>query len=172
MNIDLVANSSSERSAVYATLARCFRYPGISEGEEAGIAYNEAFENSISKRAASLNEASYISHQQDALLEELVRFYDYFGLKRNEDSEMPDHLSVELEFMHFLTFLEQKACERGEPIHELRKAQYDFLERHIKRLTNGAVDSFQSENPYYQQVLVDLQGFIQLELEELNNAVH
>lgn len=172
MNIDEIADSCSERSAVYAALANNFRYPEAGAGEEAGIAYNEAFEKSVCKDATSLHEASYITHQLDSLMEELVRFYDFFGLKRNEDSETPDHLAVQLEFMHFLTYLEQKARERSEPIENLRKAQYDFLDRHLKRLTAGVVDNYQGENPYYQQLLADLQGFIQLELDELKTTVH
>ncbi|MCP4954043.1 MAG: hypothetical protein GY919_00290 [Photobacterium aquimaris] len=172
MNINTIVNNCSERSAVYASLASNFRYPDRSAGEQVGIEYNEAFEKSVCKGATSLHEASYITHQLDSLMEELVRFYDCFGLKRNESAETPDHLSVQLEFMHFLTYLEQKACERGEPIDELRKAQLDFLERHVTRLTAGVVDNFAGENPHYQQLLADLQGFIQLELDELKITVH
>jgi nitrate reductase assembly molybdenum cofactor insertion protein NarJ len=31
----------------------------------------------------------------------LVRFYGHFGLAREERAELPDHVTVELEFMHF-----------------------------------------------------------------------
>lgn len=172
MNINTIVNNCSERSAVYAAFASNFRYPDRSAGEQVGIEYNEAFEKSVCKDATSLHEASYITHQLDSLMEELVRFYDCFGLKRNESAETPDHLSVQLEFMHFLTYLEQKACERGEPIDELRKAQLDFLERHVTRLIAGVVNSFAGENPYYQQLLTDLQDFIHLELDELKITVH
>ena len=53
-------------------------------------------------------------HERDRLrlMEELVRFYNFFGLSLAQ-GRMPDHLTVELEFMHFLAFREAEAVRQG-----------------------------------------------------------
>ncbi len=65
------------------------------------------------------------------VLEELVRFYSYFDLALSEaDRELPDHITVELEFLHYLAFRENRALESGLDPSPFRRAQADFLERH------------------------------------------
>lgn len=63
------------------------------------------------------------------VMEEVMRFYNYFGLKTSAERRIPpDHLSTELEFLHYLTFREAAA-----PMPTLaapyRQAQIDFLDR-------------------------------------------
>ena len=63
------------------------------------------------------------------VMEEVVRFYNYFGLKSSEERRIPpDHLSTELEFLHYLTYREAAA-----PMPNLaapyRRAQIDFIDR-------------------------------------------
>ncbi len=65
-------------------------------------------------------------------MEELVRFYSYFGLSIEHGSgELPDHLGTELEFMHFLTFKELAALQQQSDPAPYRRAQADFLERQL-----------------------------------------
>ena len=46
-------------------------------------------------------------NQPAKVKESIVRFYDYFGYGLSEKFQWaPDHLSVELEFMHFLCYQE------------------------------------------------------------------
>ncbi|MCP3956423.1 MAG: hypothetical protein GY719_01080 [bacterium] len=62
--------------------------------------------------------------------EEIVRFYEHFGYRLSKDVQWaPDHLSVELEFLHFLAFKEcrEKDPEKAQPF---QLGQVDFLERH------------------------------------------
>lgn len=67
-----------------------------------------------------------------AVMEELTRFYNFFGLSVEQGAgELPDHLSTELEFMHFLTFKELAALRRKEDATPYRRAQADFLERQL-----------------------------------------
>lgn len=73
--------------------------------------------------------------EKTAILLAISEFYKHFGLKMNPSEgkrELPDHLSAELEFLHFLTFKETQA--RKEETEELLKgyltAQRDFLQRH------------------------------------------
>jgi len=68
-----------------------------------------------------------------SVMEELLRFYTHFGLKMSERvRELPDHLTAELEFMHYLTFLEAGENEsRSQNRRGLLIAQRDFLARHL-----------------------------------------
>ncbi|MDJ0929352.1 MAG: molecular chaperone TorD family protein [Gammaproteobacteria bacterium] len=98
--------------------------------------------------------------QRAGTREDLVRFYDYFGYGLSENfAWQPDHLSVELEFMHFLCFREA-AAERDWASYQL--AQADFAERHllnwIDRLVTE-VDQF-ARDSLYARVLHGLSSFV------------
>ena len=76
----------------------------------------------------SLYEGSHVSWGRTGIFEELLRFYDFFGLELSPSArELPNHLTVELEFMHYLTFLELEAEDPS----SYQQAQKDFLERHL-----------------------------------------
>lgn len=63
--------------------------------------------------------------------EELVRFYDFFGLSLSEGRrEEPDHLLTELEFLHYLTYQEAGLAMAGESVESVLRAQRDFITRH------------------------------------------
>ncbi|GIW40829.1 MAG: hypothetical protein KatS3mg076_1406 [Candidatus Binatia bacterium] len=65
------------------------------------------------------------------VMEETVRFYHYFGLRLSSAlRELPDHLTTELEFLHFLTFREARARSLGEDPSPYVRAERDFLLRH------------------------------------------
>jgi putative dimethyl sulfoxide reductase chaperone len=82
----------------------------------------------------TLYEGEYRSGARMQVMEELVRFYDHFGLSLStEQRELPDHLTVEFEFLHYLTFKETAALERGLAADAYRRAQIDFLARHPSR---------------------------------------
>jgi DMSO reductase family type II enzyme chaperone len=66
------------------------------------------------------------------LLEDLVRFYEHFGL-RGKAGDLPDHLACELEFMHYLSFKEVAALQGGQDAGPYLRAQRDFLARHLCR---------------------------------------
>jgi DMSO reductase family type II enzyme chaperone len=64
-------------------------------------------------------------------MEEVARFFEYFGLKTSpDDPRPPDHLATELEFMQYLAFKEAAAASPrlGGSFH---RAQEDFLERQM-----------------------------------------
>ena len=68
------------------------------------------------------------------VMEECVRFYNHFGLTLSEaPRELPDHLSTQLEFLHFLTFREAEALRDGRDPGPWQRAERDFLERHPGR---------------------------------------
>ena len=67
--------------------------------------------------------------QRSGTREDVVRFYDYFGDVLDEKfAWQPDHLSLQLEFMHYLCFRES---EQGEEVLSYQLAQLDFAERHL-----------------------------------------
>jgi len=72
--------------------------------------------------------------QQTQQLSDIAGFYRAFGLDVSDDAkERPDHLAVELEFLHFLCFKEAYALEHHGPEQaELcRDAEVKFLQDHL-----------------------------------------
>ena len=66
------------------------------------------------------------------VMEELIRFYNHFGLRPSPRSrDMPDHVTVELEFMHFVVFREVTALHHKQDRASYLRAERDFLERHL-----------------------------------------
>jgi len=98
--------------------------------------------------------------QHSGTREDLVRFYNYFSYKLEEKfAWAPDHLSVELEFMHFLCYRETSA---GSDALSFQLAQVDFSERHLvnwvpslaKSVTRIAPDSV------YRRVICLIEQFL------------
>jgi DMSO reductase family type II enzyme chaperone len=94
-------------------------------------AYVSTFEVGVGRPYCPLYEGSHRSGRMK-LMEELVRFYEHFGLI-TQPGDHPDHLSAELEFMHYLAFKEAAALAHGELVADMRRAQRDFLDRHLCR---------------------------------------
>lgn len=68
------------------------------------------------------------------VMEDALRFYQFFGLRLSaEIRELPDHLTTELEFLHFLTFRETEARQQGADPSPFLRAQRDFLTRCVCR---------------------------------------
>lgn len=94
--------------------------------------------------------------------EEIVRFYEFFGYRLHARVQWaPDHLAVELEFLHFLCHQESKA-EDGEEALSYRLAQRDFLARHpgawvpdVRRRTAEV-----AQEPYYAALFGVLESFL------------
>jgi len=92
------------------------------------------------------------------VMEEATRFYNYFHLKLSpEVRELPDHITTELEFLHYLTFREAEAHETGTDPSSLLRAERDFLARHLCRWVPRLRDRLGKQNaaPFFT-ALVDL----------------
>jgi DMSO reductase family type II enzyme chaperone len=153
----------------WRSFAEAFRYPVRSSGG-AGADFLSAFEPAVSREAGSLHEAAYASEDRSTLFEELVRFYGHFGLAREQRSELPDHLTVELEFMHFLCWLEHGASARGDDVAGLRRAERDFLARHLRRLASGLAERCATAPAGYAALARCLTEHVEAELAELAEA--
>lgn len=99
--------------------------------EEYSSDFIRIFDVSIGGPPCPLNEGLYYDDRQK-VMEELVRFYDHFDLKLNQEGhELVDHISAELDFMHFLSFKEAGALHFHKDPVPYRLAQKDFMERHL-----------------------------------------
>lgn len=138
--------SALESGELYQAIAQAagalpYRYtfmaPPLIEARDMGRIYTALFDAVAGKPQVSLLEQRHDgSPPQQQLWEELLRFYRYFGLDFSTGGakERPDHLLVELEFMHYLTFLEAGA---GDGHEGMRRGQQDFLQRRLARWLPG-----------------------------------
>ncbi len=96
--------------------------------------FTALFDNCKGRAAVSLYEKEYGNGDAKVIWEETIRFYEHFGLDFDvrKTRDWPDHIGTELEFMHYLTYLEATSAEddSGETY---RHAQGDFLVRHLAR---------------------------------------
>lgn len=80
-------------------------------------------------------------------MEEVVRFYEYFGLRTSpEDPRPADHLATELEFMKFLTFKEASSASPRLQA-SFRRAQHDFLDRQLTQWLPKLAERVAAANP-------------------------
>jgi DMSO reductase family type II enzyme chaperone len=109
--------------------------------------------------------------QRAGTREDVVRFYDYFGYTLGEKfAWQPDHLSVELEFMHYLCYREARS---GADALSFQLAQLDFTERHLARWVPGfaaAVDQL-APHSLYGRVIAGLRDFVAGDFEWQVNTV-
>jgi putative dimethyl sulfoxide reductase chaperone len=107
------------------------------------------------------------------VMEELVRFYGFFDLALSQqDRELPDHLSVELEFLHYLAFRESDAFARGADPSPYQRAQADFIERHVGRwlpVMQGKLET-QAPLPFYAGLVGLTTDVLRGDLDYLRSA--
>ncbi|MFQ5697579.1 MAG: molecular chaperone TorD family protein [Myxococcota bacterium] len=102
-------------------------------GDDLAVEYTRLFDLGTSGPPCPLYGGLYGDARMKTM-EEAVRFYNHFGLSRVEErGELPDHLTTELEFLHYLAFREAQALRDGGDAGPYRRAQRDFIERHPGR---------------------------------------
>jgi DMSO reductase family type II enzyme chaperone len=98
--------------------------------------------------------------QRSGTREDVVRFYDYFGYVLDEKfAWQPDHLSLQLEFMHYLCFRES---EQGAEVLSYQLAQLDFAERHLVSWVPRFAAQVETHAPgsLYARVVAALREFL------------
>lgn len=91
--------------------------------------------------------------QRAGTREDLVRFYSFFKYSLDEKfAWAPDHLSVELEFMHFLCYREATADSTSDPTTRVdtlsyQLAQFDFATRHLVNWIPGLAAAVTANAP-------------------------
>lgn len=111
-------------------------------------------------------------NQPAGVREDIVRFYDFFGYGLEEQfAWSPDHLSVELEFMHFLCFKEAELLEEknsGEVVDatSYQLAQSDFSERHLCNWISELAEKAATQSDgIYPRLLAVLTQFVVKDFE-------
>jgi DMSO reductase family type II enzyme chaperone len=121
--------------------------------------------------AVSLHGRSYSNDGDQKLFEELFRFYEHFGLdfSSSKNDFWPDSLQIELEFMHYLTYLEGVA---GDHRNAIMKAQRDFLTRQLRPLLAGVKVLLVEKNiPIFTQLATLLNEFVEVDCAYLNEVI-
>lgn len=107
-----------------------------------------------------------------AAKEEVARFYEHFGYRLGDDyAWRPDHLSVLLEFMHFLCWHESQSSDAA-LVAGLRAAQRDFCQRHLAWWVGDLADKVATRSdahPLLQASLRATKDFIAVELQSLGD---
>ena len=103
--------------------------------------------------------------QPAGVREYIVRFYEYFGYGLEEKLAWePDHLSIELAFMHFLCFKETQTLDAaaGADASSFQLAQIDFAERHLCNWVSELAEKAIQQQPdgIYPRLLAALSEFV------------
>lgn len=164
---------------IYSELADKINWAALREAGEAdflSIEYTRLFDVGGSDGPpCALNSGAAKGDSRMGLLEELVRFYNYFGLTAagTEANELPDHLSSQFEFMHYLIHQQGECVETGAAADDYIRAQRDFLNRHpsswVPLLAANLVKH--KAAPYYLTLGQLMDEFVQLEQRHLELAV-
>ena len=108
------------------------------------------------------------------ITEELLRFYEHFQVKLSDkERDYPDHLVVELEFVAYLAKKEADAGKRGNDPAPYRRAQVDFLERHLDKWVPKLDEKIQKsiKQSFYQGASSFLREFLSNHLSYLRKNV-
>ncbi|MBP9219544.1 MAG: molecular chaperone TorD family protein [Sterolibacterium sp.] len=176
---DIARQARQMFCVIYPELAERIDWAALEqagEADELAIEYTRLFDvGGADGPPCSLNSGATKSDARMGLLEELVRFYNYFGLTAGgtEANELPDHLTVQFEFMYYL--IQQELEHRAEEgaADDFIRAQRDFINRHPYSwvaVLNGKLKEHHA--PAYYQALGELmERFIELERRQLELKV-
>jgi DMSO reductase family type II enzyme chaperone len=111
-----------------------------------------------------LNSGHYATDRLRSL-ESLVRFYNFFGVQA-EQGMMPDHVTIELEFMSFLAETEAAAKNESDR-RSCRRAQADFLGSHLASWWPKITEKIKGQEPLpFYRSLADLTSrFLEADLK-------
>jgi DMSO reductase family type II enzyme chaperone len=107
-------------------------------------------------------------NQPAGVREDIVRFYEFFGYGLTEKfAWAPDHLSVELEFMHFLCYQEVDMTANAGDALSFQLAQIDFSERHLCNWVSGLAEKIIGQHPdaLYGKLIAAMSEFLVKDLE-------
>lgn len=174
-------------AGAYLGMAQIFSYPnpeawqrlvehGLidpSLGQEVMEAdYLAAFELGRGKSPVPLFEGMHRgSLGREGVLEDLLRFYEFFDVKLSEaDREYPDHLVTELEFLAWLCQREQAAGLEGHDPEPFRRAARDFLDRHLAAWLPEFCRKLKATDTTYERYGSMLHGLVQAHRDQLGTA--
>lgn len=139
------------------------------DAEALQIEFTRLFDVGTSGPPCTLYGGEYTGARMQ-VMEELVRFYNFFSLSMAEDPhQLPDHLITQLEFLHFLAYRESELAKAGEETDDMQRAERDFIARHPGRWLPKMHEKLQAQNPmpYYLELNRLLLTFLKVELSRL-----
>ncbi|MBI2316064.1 MAG: molecular chaperone TorD family protein [Betaproteobacteria bacterium] len=173
----LAALDSETLADAAAATALIALQPALSDLTVAALerAYTQCFGHAVSKDCPPYEAEYGQAHifQKAHTLADVAGFYRAFGLDLAADAhERADHVSVELEFMHFLCLKEAYALRQGHPEERLalcREAQRKFLRNHLCRWAFGFARRLRAKagRTLYRELGQLLAVFLEAELQAL-----
>ena len=133
------------------------------DGDALEAEYTRLFDVGTSGPPCPLHGGLWIGDRMKTM-EEVLRFYRHFGLKPGgEPSELPDHLGLELEFLHYLAFRESEALREGTDPGAFARAERDFLARHPGRSVPLLRAKLEQEHaaPFFVSLARALESFLE-----------
>lgn len=132
------------------------------------VRYTSLFDNCNGLVAVPLRESGYVRLDTKMLWEELVRFYEHFGLDFHLDHTRvwPDHLTAQLDMAHYLTFMETAG---GNNLSPLIQGEHDFVGRHLANWLGDLCDRLarMTEAAPYRDLAGCLKTFVDRDLQYL-----
>ena len=105
-------------------------------------------------------------NQPAKLKEDLVRFYEHFGYELDEGFQWQmDHLSIQLEFMHFLAMGE---FEEQKDKLSYQLGQLDFIQKHLINWVPKLAEQLSvlsKEDEIYAKISIELKTFLEHDLK-------
>jgi DMSO reductase family type II enzyme chaperone len=162
-------------------------YPQDFEDKEIEVEFIRLFEAGPGNPPCPLQEGLHLKKEagRKTIFKDLILFYNHFGLSYAEGNseDRADHLIYELEFMHYLSFLELTAIQKERDTAPLRHAQIDFLERHPAKWTGLLADRIKAIEAglrkdvnrkvvaFYRNVILFTDRFVQSDLDYLKSQM-
>jgi DMSO reductase family type II enzyme chaperone len=132
------------------------------EEDDLAVEYTRLFDVGASGPPCPLYGGLYGGARMKTM-EEAVRFYNHFGLTLSDSPrEMPDHITTELEFLHFLAFREAEALQSGSDPSPFQRAQRDFAARHPGRWIPKLRERLEGQEPmpFFRELVSQLDRFL------------
>lgn len=141
----------------------------VGSADDLAVEYTRLFDVGASGPPCPLYGGLYAGDRMKTM-EEAVRFYNHFGLTLSEaQRELPDHVSTQLEFMHYLSFREAEALHTGADPGSFRRAQRDFVSRHLGAWIPELCKRLERENApaYFTTLIATLAELLSWDREHL-----
>jgi DMSO reductase family type II enzyme chaperone len=170
----LVARCREMLCAIYPEIGEEMDWDALAGNvteEELAVEYSRLFDVGAAGPPCPLYGGVYKDSRMPTL-EELVRFYSYVGLTtEGAGTELPDHISVQLEFLYYLSLCEEKQSD-AEEAEDLQRLQRDFINRHPGHWLPQLLErlEMQRASPFYLSLFQLICRFLSLEKQRLNEA--
>lgn len=135
--------------------------------EEAESEYIRIFEVGMPAPPCPINEAPYIrSDPPTRIIHENLLFYRNFGLDLGSDNkELPDHVSNQLEFLSYLTRLNE-ITSNPETRLSAETGKRDFIERHVLSWIPKASERLKGlDERLYYPIFTLLESYLRADLD-------